>query len=358
MTESTAEARLPAVVTAPETSPADGSRELTAAEKAAVILVALGPEVAGGMLRDMGDAGIRKFARAVSGMSQIPHERVAEVVNEFLIAMGDELTVRGGAEAARKFLGQVMDSDALTRIMEDLDGRGGKSLWTKLSEAADAPFANWLQTEHPQVVAVILTKLRPVQAARLLERLDRAFAREVVLRMGRVPRIDPSAMEKVGEVIERDFLSAMERTQGARKPTEIIAGLLNHVSGSAREVFLQHLDEAEPKLAQEVQRVMFTFGDIADRVSARDIAKVVKAVDEPVLLAALKTAREARDPAAEFILGNISSRLAERLIEDMEMMADIRQKEGEAAQGEVVQTIQALAKAGDIKLIELETGEE
>lgn len=152
--------------------PAPG--RLGPAEKAAVVIVALGAEAAGGMLKEMGESAIRRFARAVSGMRQVPQEEVAGVVAEFLDGLGDEMTVRGGAHAARRFLGKVMDDEALTRIMEDLDGRNGRSVWTRLAEAADAPFAAWLQTEHPQLVCVILSKLRSDQAARLLERLEPA----------------------------------------------------------------------------------------------------------------------------------------------------------------------------------------
>ncbi len=324
------------------------------AEKAAIVIVALGADAAGGLLREMGEGAVRRFARAVSGMRQIPQEEVAGVVSEFLDGLGDEMTVRGGAHAARRFLGQVMDEEALTRIMEDLDGRDGRSIWTRLAGAADAPFATWLQTEHPQLVCVILSKLRSDQAARLLERLDPAFARDVVLRMGKAPRVEAGAMDLVTELIERDFLSATERTQGMRKPTEIIAGLMNHVSGEAREAFLRHMDEAQPKLAQEVQRVMFTFSDIPDRVAARDVSLVVKEVEEQALLTALKAAGTTGDRAAAFILGNIPKRLSERLAEEVAEMPEVRRKEGEAAQSEVVQAIQALARSGEIRLIELD----
>ncbi|SET50035.1 flagellar motor switch protein FliG [Oceanicella actignis] len=356
MSEAAAQtANLPAVAPRAEVAvaarPALPARPLTLAEKAAVVLVALGPETAKEILGAMGDDGVRLFARTVSRIDQVPHHQVVEVLEEFLALVGDELTLRGGAEAARNFLVKVVGPDGVARIMEDLSGKGGRSLWTRLGDTPDPQLANWLHTEHPQVIAVILSKLRSVQAARILERLEDALAREVVLRMGRAPRIEPRALEIVSAIIERDVVVAAERTQGVRKPTEVIANLMNHVGGEVREALLKHMEETDAKLAQEVQKLMFTFADIADRVAARDVAQIVKAVDEPVLLAALKTARAAQDPAADFILNNIPKRLSERLIEDMEMMDDIRQKEGEAAQGEVIQAILTLAKQGTIKLI-------
>jgi flagellar motor switch protein FliG len=205
---------------------------------------------------------------------------------------------------------------------------------------------------------VVLTKLRSEQAARVLERLDGAFAQDVVMRMSRVPTLDPQSMELIREVIERDFVSVMERTQGARKPADLIAALMNHLSSDIRDSLLEHLGEQSPRLAQEVQRVMFTFSDIASRVGARDIAKVVKAIDETVLLTAMKSAKERNDPAVDFILGNIAKRLAERFGEDLGAMPEVRRKDGETAQAEVVGAIQALVKRGEIKLIEIDGGED
>jgi flagellar motor switch protein FliG len=150
----------------------------------------------------------------------------------------------------------------------------------------------------------------------------------------------------------------MERSQGTRKPADLIAALMNHLSSDIRDSLLQHMGEQSPRLAQDVQRVMFTFSDIASRVGARDIAKVVKSLEEMVLLTAMKSAQERNDPAVDFILGNIAKRLAERFAEDLEAMPEVRRKDGEAAQAEVVAAIQVLVKAGEIKMIEIDGGDD
>jgi flagellar motor switch protein FliG len=333
---------------------AAGASALDPAEKAAVILVALGPEIAASLMGGFDERPMRRFAAAVSRLDEVPKETVIAVVDEFLERLGDETSVRGGIDEARRILGQILDEEQLARVLEELDAKGGRSIWQRLGDAADAPLAAWLGTQHPQVAAMVMGKLRPEQSARLLERFEPAFGHDVVLRLARVPTPDPGAMEVLKSAIERDFVSAMERTQGARKPTELIAGLMNHVSASAREMFLKQMEEADAKLAQEVQRVMFTFTDIATRVAARDVAQVVRAVDEPVLLTALKTAMAVDDPAAEFILGNVARRLSERLREDLAAMPEVRQKEGEQAQAEVVGAVRKLAQSGAIKLIELD----
>ena len=339
-------------------SVAPGKDALTWPERATIVLIALGPDTAASFLKDLGEDNIRRFARAVSRMREIPHAVVDDVLTDFMDTLGDEMSVRGGMDEAKRFLGQVMDGDSVNRILEDLDGRGGRSIWLKLADAADASLANWLSMEHPQFACVVLSKLRSDQAARVLERFEAAFAQDIVMRMARVPTVDPSAMEVIREVIERDFVSVMEKNQGARKPAELIAGLMNHVSSSVRDAMLGQMGEENPRLAQEVQRVMFTFTDIASRVGARDIAKVVKGVEEEVLMTAMKSAMVRTDPSVEFILGNIAKRLAERFNEDLAAMPDVRKKDGEAAEAEVVAAIQAMVKKGEIKLIELDGGDD
>lgn len=332
--------------------------DLTWPERATIVLIALGPETASEFLKNLGEDNIRRFARAVSRMREIPHQTVEAVLKEFMATLGDEMSVRGGMDEAKRFLGQVMDGDSINRIMEDLDGRGGRSVWLKLAEAADSSLANWLQMEHAQFASVVLTKLRSDQAARVLERFERAYAQDVVMRMARVASIDPIVMEQIREVIERDFVSLMEKTQGTRKPADLIAGLMNHLTSDIRDSMLEHLGEESPRLAQEVQRVMFTFSDIASRVGARDIAKLVKAVDETIMMTAMKSAQERGDPTVDFIMGNIAKRLAERYAEDLEAMPEVRKKDGEAAQAEVVAAIQVLVKRGEIKLIEMDGGDD
>jgi len=331
---------------------------LDRAQKAAIILVALGPEAGSDLLKDLGERNLRKFASAVSRLRDVPSDHVNDVVTEFLDALQSKLAVRGGIDEARKFLGRVMDEDGVAQILDDIEAPTVRSIWRRLAAAADAPLAAWLAAEHPQVVCTVLTKLRSDQAARLLERFEAGFAQEVVLRMARVPNPDQAAEQVLKTAVERDFVSVMERTSGARKPAEVIAALLNHVSRASRESMLERMESTDPQLAVEVQREMFTFADIASRVPPRDVAALVKDVEEDVLLTALKTAQAVDDPAVEFILGNITKRLSERLRDDLQSLPEVSQKEGEAAQTEIVNTIQQMVRRGEIKLIEIETSDD
>ncbi|QPH53181.1 flagellar motor switch protein FliG [Pontivivens ytuae] len=331
-----------------------GGPQLTKPQKAAIVLAALGPERAAPFLKDMNEVHLHRFAVAISGLKRIPSETLREVSEEFIAGLGDAQDVAGGADAARRILEEVLDSAAVARIMDDVDGAMNRSIWDQLGLAPSAAVATFLQGEHPQTAAVVLSELRADKAAAVLEQLEPAFAQMVVLRLSRVPRLDPDVVSLVETVIVRDFLSAVQASMATRSPADLIAGLMNNVSGATRGRMLDHLDERKPELSAEVQRVMFTFADIVTRVEPRDIGTVVRNVDEDTLLTALKAGLETEEPSATFILENISRRLSERYVEDIKQMQEVKVKDGEQAQSAIIAEIQRLAKRGEMKLREPE----
>ena len=345
-------ASLPATIDrATDVTPIAETVDLNSVEKAAIIMIALGPEAASALLREMGEQRIRRFAQVVSSMKRISAETVETIIDEFLEILSDNMSLNGGPDEVRRFLGEVLDNDSVTRIMEDLGG-GGASIWTRLGQIDEARLAAWLKLEHPQVSAVVLTKLNSVKAARVLERFDTDMAQIVVLRMSRIPVLDGATMTALTEVIERDFLPTVQREKGARKPADLIAGLMNHVSGNVRDELLGRMKQEAPELTDEVQKVMFTFNDIVDRVMPRDVGAVTKGVEEVVVMTALKMGMITNSPSVDFILSNISKRLAERMREDLEQMPDPSKRDGEAAQAELIAAIKTLVDSGAIKLVE------
>ena len=199
---------------------------------------------------------------------------------------------------------------------------------------------------------MILSELRAEIAAGVLERLERGFAQTIVLRLSRVPQLDPPIAASIQGAIERDFLSVLQRNLSKRRPADLIAGLMNNISTEVREGFLSYLEAQEPSLAQDVQRTMFTFEDIAVRLYGRDVAGVLRDVPEEVLLKALKLGEAQSSATLPFILENLPRRLSERYVEELAGLDDVSRKEGESAQIEITKAIQAQAKAGTIRFIE------
>jgi flagellar motor switch protein FliG len=325
----------------------------TSIEKAAMILTAIGPELASSFLRDLSETDMERFADAISGLGRISQQVLDAVIVEFLelLTIGPEIS--GGSQAARKLLSAVVgDEDEVQRL---LDGRRRgeiRTVWERLNETPVPMLASFLQVEHPQTAAVITSELRPEVAASVLERLDRSFAQTIVLRLSRLPQLDPPIAASIHGAIERDFLSVLQRNLSKRRPADLIAGLMNNISTEVREGFLSYLETQDLSLAQDVQRTMFTFDDISIRVHGRDIAGVLRDVPEEVLLKALKLGEAENSLTVGFILANLPRRLSERYGEELVTLTDVTRKEGESAQIEITKTIQAQAKAGTIRFIE------
>jgi flagellar motor switch protein FliG len=176
----------------------------------------------------------------------------------------------------------------------------------------------------------------------------------VVLRLARVPRLDSEVMVLMTQVIQREFLSVMQREQATRRPADVIGSMMSNVSSAARTRLLEQLEHEKPKLARQVQKVMFTFNDIAERLPAKDAGVLLKGVDESTMLVALKMAESNAPRVVEFFLGNISRRLAQRLEAEIKAHPEISPRDGEGAQSEVVTACREMAKAGEFKLNEVD----
>jgi flagellar motor switch protein FliG len=324
-------------------------------EKAAIILSAIGPEASREVLRALDAASLQRFVKVIRGLAPVSQDLLDAVIVEFLEAITAGAEVAGGDNAARRLLEGVLDEEKLAALFEPDDPRD-KSVWERLNATPLGALATFLQAEHPQTVALVLSELKPETAASVLERLDREFAQVIVLRLARVPSLDARVAECVTSAIEREFLSVLQGNLSKRRPAELIAGLMNNISSEAREGFLGHLEAQMPALAHDVQRTMFTFEDIAARLVTRDVPAVIRGMDETVLLTALKLGEAQESASVAFILENIPRRLSERYAEELQAMEGVNRKEGEAAQMEVTRTIQALARAGEIKLLDREIG--
>ncbi len=327
----------------------------TQIQKAAIILTAIGPDTARGFLRNLGELDMQRFVNAIASLGKIGQDVLDVVIFEFLeeLMQGPELA--GGVDAVRKLLTGILDESQLDRLLDGIGQGQVRTIWARMNETPIPALTNLLHSEHPQTTALIVSELRPEVAAGVLERLDRALAQTIVMRLSRVPAVDPEVGTAIQDALERDFLSALQRNLSKRRPAELIAALMNNISTEVREGFLGHLEKQDAALAQDVQRTMFTFDDIASRVPARDIAAVVRDVEEETLLIAIKLGQAQKSATVGFILDNLPRRLSERYVEDVAAMDPVNAKEGEMAQIELTKVILAQAKAGLIRLIDKET---
>ncbi len=331
---------------------------LSMIQKAAIVLAAIGQEMASACLQDVSEEDMERVVRTLGQLGKVGQDVLDAVIVEFLEQLTSGMELRGGASAAREILRGLIPDAEIDRILGTLPQAQGQRVWERLNAAPVKALATFLAAEHPQTVAVIITELRADVAAGVLAELDRNFAQQIVLRLARIPSMDKDVSKAMQQAIERDFLVTLQSSMSKRRPAELIAGLMNNISSEVRDAFMEYLESKNEALAGEVQRTMFTFEDIAVRLNSRDVSSVLREMDEEELLKALKRGMAQESDSVEFLLSNLPRRLSERMREDLDGMQPVPIKEGEAAQIELSKIILDMSRRGTITLLEIEIADE
>lgn len=333
----------------------DEEFELTRAQKAAIILGILGSEAAGPVLERLDEENLRSFASAMSRIKRVQPDVVVATIQEFMIEFAQfDMTVSGGLKNARAMLQDYVPEATLSRIMDDIDTPSAHNVWQKLTAVEDQALAEFLAREHPQTAAVVLSKLSAEHAAEILGRLSPDRAREIVVGLKRTTAMDGNVVEAIGESVSKDFLEHYRGGGTSVKPEERIGMIMNYTSGEIRQAVLDFLGEKQPEFLEAVKARMFTFADIQDRIERRDITAIVRAVDPEEFMKAMIGAKETYPKTFEFILGSLSSRVAEQLQEEIGESGKVKVREAEEAQNAVLKVIRAMETSKEIQLIAIE----
>ena len=343
----------------PNAQRAPGVPTLTAPQKAALVITALGPEAAGPIIERIEDKHMRAFARAYAHLQTVPKATLQNVVAEFLGQFSkDDDEIKGGYEETRELLSQFVTSDKIIHLMEDIDEPGGDSIWTKLERAPDNEFAEYLSKQNTQVVAVVLSKINTEKASTILDLLEVEVAQQVIIRLSRPLNIQREALAILSDTIEREFLSPMKSSSEKRNPGEMIGSMMNNIMSEKREELLKFISEDVPDILKDVRKTMLTFQDIATRVPAKAMPMVIKEMEVNDFLQAVKFGRQNAPSSVEFIFANISQRMVQQYEEQIEALKTVTVKEAETAQTAFMVIVRKLVAAGEIELIEIASEEE
>ena len=342
-------ARLPAL----RPQPALGA-SLTTPQKAALVIAALGPELAGPIIERIDEKHLRAFARAYAQMQKIPKAALTAVVEEFVDSLAkDESVIEGGYAAARDLLGNFVDSDNMMRLMDEIDVPGGQTVWEKFERAGDEAAAEYLSRQSPQLSAVALSRINVEMASRLLDMFEAELAGKVVLRLTQPIDVKAGALRILEDTLERDFLAPLRKTSEKHNPGEMVGAMMNNVGSKKRETLLSVISSSAPDVMNDVRKSMLTFEDLATRAPANAIPMVIKGMEAEVFLQAAKYGKENAPECVEFIFANISQRMAQQYKEQMEELPDIPVEEAEAAQAAFMTVLRGLVKSGEVKLVEV-----
>lgn len=318
-------------------------RTLSGAEKAAIFMLALGEEHTSKIFEHMDDEEIMEISTTMATLGKINSNIVERLFVDFAEAMSSTGNLVGTLDSTERLLTKVLGKDKVGQIMEEIRGPAGRTMWEKLGNVSEEMLANFLQKEYPQTVAVVLSKIQPDHAARVLGMLPENFALEVIHRMLRMEAVQKEVLEDVEKTLRTEFMANLSRTQ-RRDSHEAMAEIFNNMDRSVETKFMDELSRSAPDSAEKIRSLMFTFEDLG-KLDPSAIQTVIRAVDKDKLPIALKGAAET---LRDLFFSNMSERAAKIMKEDMAGMGPVRLKDVEEAQQYIVSVTKDLEGRGEI----------
>lgn len=328
-------------------------RPLNPREKAAVIVRFLLAEGAALPLAKLPEHMQAALTEQISQMRLVDRTTLAGVVEEFLDALEQVgLAFPGGIEAALQVMDGHISANAASRLRRLAGASAKADPWDRLTALPVDRLLPVLEEESTEVAAVMLSKLPVARAAELLGRLPGEKARRVAYAVSLTGNVDPETVRRIGASLAAQ-LDAQPPRAFDTGPVERVGAILNVSGADTREQVLAGLEAEDAGFAAEVRKAIFTFVHLPQRVVARDVPKIIRIVDQPVLVTALTGAQgsEAQAAAAEFLLANMSQRMAQALREEMAARGKVKEKEAEEAQNAVITAVRQLEAANELVLI-------
>ena len=322
----------------------DPSR-LTGPEKAAIVLLSLGPDHRV-IWQQLDEEEIKEISQAMAGLGNVSSAVVEQLLVEFVSNMSGAGAIMGSFDQTQKLLASFMDDDQVDGLMEEIRGPAGRTMWDKLGNVNEGVLANYLKNEYPQTVAVVLSKVKPEHAARVLGSLPEDFALECVTRMLRMEPVQREILDKIEQTLRTEFMSNLARTS-KRDPHEMMADIFNSFDRQTEGRFISALEERNRESAERIRALMFVFEDL-NKLDPGGVQTLLRGVEKDKLGLALKGASDA---LREMFFSNMSERAAKIMRDDMQNMGPVRLKDVDQAQMSMVQVAKDLAAKGDIMLV-------
>lgn len=319
--------------------------KLSGRRKAAILMVSLGSEVAAQVYKNLTDEEIEQITVEVATLGPLDSQVVHEVILEFYhTALAQEHLSHGGIALAKEILERALGPVKAMEIINRLQGALQVSPFDFLKRVDPNHLINFIQSEHPQTIALILSHLDYDKSASIMSALPPEMQSEVSMRIATMDQTSPEITGEVERVLERKIASVLSQEFSVVGGVEALAEVLNRCDRSTEKLILETLEEEDQELAEEIKKLMFVFEDIT-LLDNRSVQQVLKEVDQKELAIALKGAsEEVRDK----IFGNMSKRASDMVKEDMEFMGPVRLRNVEESQQRIVSIIRRLEEAGEI----------
>ncbi|SFP90947.1 flagellar motor switch protein FliG [Lachnospiraceae bacterium XBB1006] len=321
------------------------NNELSGVQKAAILLISLGPEKSAQLFKHLKEEEIETLTLEIANTRSVSPQEKEDVLNEFYqVCLAQQYIAEGGIGYARDLLEKALGNDEAQAVISRLTASLQVRPFEFVRKADPSQVLNFIQDEHPQTVAMILSYLSPNQSSMILSALSPDKQADVAKRIAMMDRTSPDIIKEVESVLERKLASLINQDYTIVGGVDAIVNILNTVDRGTEKHIMETLEIEEPELADEIRKKMFVFEDIL-LLDDRAIQRVLRDVDNKELGVALKVAN---DEVKGVVFKNLSKRLAAMIQEDMEFMGPVRMKDVEEAQQKIVGIIRKLEDSGEI----------
>ena len=321
--------------------------ELSGTQKAALLMIALDVDTAAEVFKYLDPEDVETISAEITQVRNTPSKTVDNVLVEFHnMVTAREYVLEGGLDYAQNVLEKSFGYNRAVEIIEKVRNLTTLRGFDVLKRADSTQLINFLNKEHPQTIALILTHLSPEQTANALEELPKELRGEVAYRIATLGKISPQTLKRIEKVVDEMAGLTMSQSVGKIGGTKSLAQILNRTKVSFSKEIIEEVMEYNPDVGIEVKRQMFLFDDLIN-LQDRDLQKVLREIDRKDLTLALKVTD---DKLKEKMFNNMSERAADLLKEELEYMGMVKLKEVEAAQARIIDIVKSLEESGEISL--------
>jgi len=319
--------------------------ELSGIQKAAILLIALGPEKSSKVFKHLKEEEIEELTLEIANTRSVTSQMKEDVINEFYqVCLAQQYIAEGGIGYAKELLEKALGSEKAIDVISRLTASLQVKPFEFIRKTDASQLLNFIQDEHPQTIALVLSYLSANQAAQIVGALPPDRQADVAKRIAMMDRTSPDVIKEVEKVLESKLSSLVNQDYTIIGGVDAVVEILNTVDRGTEKHIMETLEIDEPELADEIRKKMFVFEDIL-LLDDRAIQRVLRDVDNSDLAVALKGSNEQVQTA---IFGNLSSRLASMIKEDMDFMGPVRMKDVEEAQQKIVNIIRKLEDSAEI----------
>ncbi len=318
---------------------------LTGKQKAAILLISLGPDVSASVYKHLSEEEIERLTLEISSVRKVDSSEKENVLDEFHnIALAQDYITQGGIGYAKQVLEKALGSEQAAAIINRLTSSLQVRPFDFARKAEPAQILNFIQNEHPQTIALILSYLDPSQAGQILSELPHEVQADIARRIAIMDSTSPEIINEVEQILERKLSATVTQDYTQTGGVEAVVDVLNGVDRTTERTILDALEIQDPELAEEIKKRMFVFEDIVT-LDGRAIQRVIRDSENEDLKLALKVASE---EVKSVLFKNMSKRMVETFEEEMEYMGPVRLRDVEEAQSRIVAVIRRLEESGEI----------